>query len=304
MTILNQTNDGYPNVLAAILRAVSQAGGTIPRSQLLALLMPSTLVYRIDNNGEDFVTKTLRTWLGFGLLVEGDGGITVSTNYRSRLAALKSQTFGPVLRDVLLAEAHCLPLWGEEARERGRSADLGAALAWLLAVDGVRGAGFEGVEARKSTTLQPGRERSILSGSVMWTGLRAWGGVLGFGWDSPGGFLPDPSPAIRDLLPDLLPAGVEIDAATFTRELADAIPVLDGGSVRLQLEPSLLREYRLGAGNKRLSPTLSRALLRLRAEGLIHWERRSDAALKFLLPGGDSRPIEISHFRRGVRNDA
>ena len=305
MTILNLTNDGYPNVLAAILRAISQLGGTIPRNQLAELMTPSTLEYRGgDKKGEDFVTKTLRTWLGFGLFVEDDTGIRLAPAHRAQLATVNSQALGSVLRGILLSERHCLPLWQDGERARGRSGDLGAALAWLLSVDGVVGSGFGGVEQRKSTTLKAGSEGLLLSGQARWSGLRAWARNLGFGWETPGGFLPDPSPAIRDVLPDVLLGSSDVDAATFAGELAQAIPVLDGGSVRLELEPSLLQEYRLGKGSQRLSPSLSRALLRLRAEGLLQWERRSDAELRLLLPGGNSRPIEVSHFRRGDRHDA
>ena len=85
--------------------------------------------------------------------------------------------------------------------------------------------------------------------------------------------------------------------------LAQAIPVLDGGTYRQKLETELIKAQGPTAWqpppNGQLSTSLSRALLRLQEEKCLKGELRadSDARIRVTLTGRNDQIIaEYSHF--------
>ena len=105
---------------------------------------------------------------------------------------------------------------------------------------------------------------------------------------------------VRFHLQDLLPKRGEIAINDFIGGLSSAIPVLDGGSYRTEVESKLKPEKWPKPKEGELSTSLSRALLRLREAGDIRFESRSDASGQVKLIGRSGRIIEsVTHVRRG-----
>src|SRR5690606_34952850 len=113
-----------------------------------------------------------------------------------------------------------------------------------------------------------------------WSGYASWATFLGFGRSesgkATGGFISDPTVAIRHQVADMLPAKREMPMTDFLNELSRRIPVLDGGDYRRQVEEKLKPDKWRAPGPHEVSTSLSRALLRLDKAGEIQLEKRAD----------------------------
>jgi hypothetical protein len=123
--------------------------------------------------------------------------------------------------------------------------------------------------------------KSILQNSSRWPPFVRWAKYLGFATFVPNkdsGLCPNPAEAIRDelqLIRQALPP--EADLPSLVSEIAKAIPVLDGGSYRNEVD-GLMDVRPASAGNaETLSASLSLALLRLKDDGLVELRRVSDS---------------------------
>lgn len=127
-----------------------------------------------------------------------------------------------------------------------------------------------------------------------WNSFRRWSCSLGFSWVSPRGHLvPDPTRAIRDVLPEAIGGSSELSAQEFIDKLSAALPVLDGGRYRVHVEAN----WRRGESDQsRLSAPLSDALERLRGTRELHFDDRADASRVTRHDGST-----FSHVRTGRR---
>lgn len=144
----------------------------------------------------------------------------------------------------------------------------------------------------------------LLQNDTRWAGYMSWATFLGFGRSdtgkASGGFITDVTPVVRFHLQTVLPKRGEIAIGDFIGSLASAIPVLDGGSYRTEVESKLKPEKWKSPKEGELSTSLSRALLRLRESGDIRFESRSDAGGQMKLIGRDGRVVEsVTHVRQG-----
>lgn len=105
--------------------------------------------------------------------------------------------------------------------------------------------------------------------------------------------VPDPTAALRRLLPQAMGSDRETAILPLLGRLARLTPVLESGRIRRELEadakPSFQREP------QRLSQSTSFALFRLEQAGLVKLEARSDAQALILDLGADA-PRRISHL--------
>jgi hypothetical protein len=98
---------------------------------------------------------------------------------------------------------------------------------------------------------------------------------LGFAWVDPkGNLVPDPTPAVRDVLPLVFEESAELSAREFIDKIAAAVPVLDSGRYREFVEANWRRPT---VEPRRLSPSLTDALERLRNDGKLTFDDRADA---------------------------
>ncbi|MEJ8827220.1 protein DpdG [Variovorax humicola] len=274
MTVLNITADGLPSVLLVLHHAVLASARPLDKTTLLDTVAPEHFV-----QDPKMTRQTLRRWTELGLFVESDEMISVADRPTDRMRGrdLDAWTRRTACR-LALSESNNADLW---AIEGARSADLTRSLAWMLAQDAYRtqSGDLEALEAQQ--IVNP--DRQLLRNSTRKNGLRYWAEFLGFS-RGPGGDI-DPTVAVRDVVPDILPAGGGMPAVEFVGAVAAALPVLDGGrwqrAVLDEIDTSMLAPLQTG----QLSTALSRALMCLRARGDLLLQSRADAGASITLTG-------------------
>jgi hypothetical protein len=105
--------------------------------------------------------------------------------------------------------------------------------------------------------------------------------------------LPDPTVALRRLLPQAMGSDREAAILPLLGRLARLTPVFESGRVRRELEADAKPDFQREP--QRLSQSTSLALLRLEQAGSVRLEARSDAQALILNLGADA-PRRISHL--------
>lgn len=104
------------------------------------------------------------------------------------------------------------------------------------------------------------------------------------------GLVPDPTLFVRRHLPQLLPAGEEVDALSFRQRVGALCPVLDDGAVRDALLASIAPEW----PEQQLSDALAFAIARLEQSGEIRVWCPDDSRDFLLTPAG----LKIAYLAR------
>jgi hypothetical protein len=295
MSLLNLTNDGKRGVLVAIYRLLL-GEKSMERERLLALCAPDGL------SDKKHTRETLNTWVELGLFERSeDDRISIQPVMSSK--ERREELLPQFARQRVLAEENNRRFWEVE---KSRSADFTRAVGWLLAQDVYEAeyASWDTVEAAIKRQT-PQNESFFGKNDTRWNGLKAWAPFLGFAWTSKyprsGALIVDPTDAFRDALPEIFGKRVTLATDEFLAALADALPVLDNGRYRRQVEDKLGEHKGVDAWiappDGQLSTSLSRALLRLLSEGTLRGEKRADAPKRARLTGRNRAVIdEYSHF--------
>jgi hypothetical protein len=296
MSLLNRPSDGLHSVLVAIFKLLLMKG-TIARQELLDLIAPSTL-----DAEQDMAKKTLNRWVQLGLFQKSaNDEISLVGDKKSKptIDALPSLS-----RSLALKLENNTDFLDEEPKGSG---DFTRAITWLLAQNAWT------LDSRNWGVIQPQIQQqcpaglTILQNDTRWSGLKAWSCFLGFAWTAkaPNGefLVPDPTEAVRDALPQIFGKSKVIEARFLVDSLAQAIPVLDGGTYRQKLEAELKKTHGPDAWrpppNGQLSTNLTRALLRLQEEKCLTGKKvaDSDQQIRVFLSGRNNQIIaEYSHF--------
>jgi hypothetical protein len=296
MSLLNRPSDGLHSVLVAIFKLLLMKG-TIARQELLDLIAPSTLVA-----DQDMAKKTLNRWVQLGLFQKGaDDEISLAGEKKSKTTI---DSLPSLSRSLALKPENNSDFLDAEPQGTG---DFTRAITWLLAQNAWT------LDSRNWEVTQPQIQQqcpaglTILQNDTRWQGLKAWSCFLGFAWSAkaPNGefLVPDPTEAVRDALPQIFGKSKKLEARFMVNALAQAIPVLDGGTYRQKLEAELEKIPGPDAWrpppNGQLSTSLSRALLRLQEEKCLKGEKEADRAaqVRVSLSGRNDQIIaEYSHF--------
>jgi hypothetical protein len=163
--------------------------------------------------------------------------------------------------------------------------------------------GWDRIQRKIGAQLPEREDIDILRNGERWPGFKEWAEYLGFGWKShvSKGTTADPTEAVRDALPDVFGKQKSLSPNDFIARLAEQLPVLDGGTYRLEVEKILKStddsDSWRGPSEGQLSSSLSRALLRLSVERSLILELKADSTKRVALTGRDYRPIrEVSAF--------
>jgi hypothetical protein len=296
MSLLNRPSDGLHSVLAAIFKLLLMKG-TITRQELLDLIAPSTLVA-----DQDMAKKTLNRWVQLGLFQKSTNDeISIVWDKKSKPTI---DSLPSLSRSLALKPENNSDFLDEEPQGAG---DFTRAITWLLAQNAWK------LDSRSWGVIQPQIQQqcpaglTILQNDTRWSGLKAWSCFLGFAWSAkaPNGefLVPDPTEAVREVLPQIFGKSKKLEARFMVNALAQAIPVLDGGTYRRKLEAELEKTQGPDAWrpppNNQLSTSVSRALLRLQEEKCIKGEKSadSDAQIRVFFSGRNNQIIaEYSHF--------
>lgn len=296
MGILNRQSDGLLSVLIAIRRTLI-AYGSLSEDKLLALCAPPSIVDQTDM----MARKTLLRWTQLGMLVSAGDRLELAEGLKRIDADDLTQVRRQLLR-VVLSPANNPAFSRESATpfdDATGASDFTRAAAWLLSQDPYTfQTPWESVD-----DLQNRQEANprIFTNSTRWDGLKEWGHFLGVAWPSPSGtgVIPNPAVAILGVLDDVMGGLVESPQDDFLARLADALPVLDGGTYRRMVEDALPRLPR-PTGKDHVSASLSLALLQLEASNHIRLETRADAPYRMLIGRRGRELRRVSHILRAL----
>lgn len=299
MSILNHTTDGLYSQVAVIYRALAHFGPMKTDD----LVEWCTAGIETSRGGQPSVKHALARWQGLGLFVSGDGGLVriddrcaPTGDARDDLALTESLRLA-VLKIVFLPKSVGTLLSTEG------SADFARGLSWWMAQDAwLTDMSTKALLSLEGRQLLHGDIR-LVNNDVRMERLREWAMFLGFVWTSGRMVQLDPTAAISRVLDTTLPtSGQSLAAADFVAALADLLPVLDGGSYRLEVESKLRPEIWQPTPAGWVSSTLGRALRRLDHLGRLRLIARADAGSSMRVPGCGGtthRPwTEFTHVER------
>jgi len=296
MSLLNLASDGLPNILVSLAATLQRARKPLTRADLFARVAPDGVA---KDDGK-MARQTLNRWLELGLFEESNASIRLARPLESAVndeAALLAEV-REAARRCALSDLNNPDLW---AHREAKAADLTRSLAWLLAQDVYR-FNFGDIEALEAAQIADTESR-LMRNDTRQNGLKYWGHFLGF-VRQPGGGEIDPTCAIRESLSSCITRGEGMPAADLVRNLADELPVLDGGRWRLAVEDRLERQALPTLAEGQLSTAMSRALIQFNMEGLLIFENRADVGRSIVLTGRDGvRPdYRYSWVRLGAPN--
>jgi hypothetical protein len=286
VALLN-TAANRPSVLLILLRHLAQQRGKKDDvNRIVTTLSPRGL--STDGAHQTDVRDSLRSAIDLGLVERNGDEVRLAEN---AIGAMRGGQPAAValLREAVLAPSVNTEGWGSQAGAR----DLTNALAWYLtfsaedapvAMEGGARSAKE-LQTRDFGPRQPatkGRSDEDDDGGGWpigndnrWRAFRFWTCSLGFAWVDPNGNLvPDPTPAVRDAIPTVVGKSSGLTARDFIDRLGGAVPVLDTGDYRQFVEANWLRP---APEQRRLSPSLTDALERLRNDGALVFDDRADA---------------------------
>lgn len=295
MSILNRPSKGQPSVLVALAKTLWGSEVTsLSADQIISRVAPASLY----DPKQAQARGALNTWLKLGLFTQAkNGGIGFATDIEAS-EDFKPQTLDWLrfaAREVAFRKKNNSPFWAakhisdnDEENADGLASDLSRGAAWLLAqsldvrlVTNKQAAGL--------ATKQLGNFQLVLQNDTRWKPLVDWMFFLGLGIKTPDetersrpadepptALILDPAEAVSDLLPRIFSDSAELPQGTFLDLLADLLPVVDSGTYRQQVEERMTAEWSRPAKG-RLSPSLSRALLRLESVRRIKLVEKSDS---------------------------
>lgn len=261
--------DILPAMAEAIHRQLAAArGGRLAEDSLVANVVPTGLSK--GSGGEKYFNDTLRELAGIGAIEISEGQVALpgdGKRVRDRRA------MPSIVRSKVMAAELDVDLW--EKDELGSLVLLGArdlvrALAWFLSLDVLAGPYSYDKGASPLSRLQEDHtgERLILN-DTRWLPFVRWARYLGFLRDagrSGQAVLPDPTHAVRAVLPTCVTNNDWAPLSAVVPAIGEALPVLDRGIYR-----RAILEHGAGGPERAAdcSPSLTLAFERLRASGDI-----------------------------------
>ena len=297
MSIVN-TFEAVPSRLLSIYSAVAEVENGVLSDHLASWATPPSLSRRGGEDEDGGSTNLLKASLAearrLGLVEEKDGRLFVPDAARGRGG-----------RNATL-EAHFLSYLRETLFDPERAASAGQAgvliaLAWFLTKSPLQPVGFsDAPQNQLRNDLGQFAEKAELGNTSSFQNLLYWARFLGFATvigDAAGSrrAFPDPIRAISAVLDRVLPDSNWVDMDMFLTRLAAIYPVLEGGSVREEVEANRTVPT-ASAGS--LSVALSHALQRLADRGSISLDVFADAKARILDFGGNTK--RVSRVRRGT----
>ena len=286
-----------PSRLLSVYAAVAETEDGVLRENLESWATPPSLSTRgggdEDGGSTALFTNSLSEARRLGLVEEEGDRLIVPESARGkggRNADLQAH-FLSYLRETLFDP--------ERAASAGQAGVL-IALAWFLTKSPLQPVGFsDAPQNQLRTDLGQFAERAELGSTSSFQNLLYWARFLGFatvvGDAGSRRAFPDPSRAISAVLDRVLPDNSWVDIDVFLNRLAAIYPVLEGGSVREEVEASSTVPP---ANDGRLSVASSLALQRLADRGSISLDVVADAKARILDFGGSTK--RVSRVRRGT----
>lgn len=299
MTVLNRTNDGLFNVLIILVRALIRFG---PQTREQLILACGGQHFTEENNQ---LSQTLTRWTQLGLFGVADDKVVLSPAYSLQLGKTAKEAearLPKVIRSTVLSKENNERFWDGDG---AKCADLTRGMAWALAQDiYFLDGSTKDLLGLETQQLKDSGKQKIFQNERDLPALREWMLYLGF---ARGGmqWVVDPTDALREALPEIFSSSRELSGPAFVERAASVLPVLDGGSYRVQVEGALKESAWPRPRTGLLSSSLSRAILRLDREGTIKLANRSDTEGVVTLTGINMRSWrEVSHIALAPTTEA
>lgn len=298
MSIINNAHGGSQYaVLVAFYQVLKVSPkNTLPREKLMALCAPASLQTGDSQNARGKAPQELRAWLDLGLLTEEKVEETTQISFNANYFSTKCMPLRQAARRCLQAQENNSDLNSRDER----AVDLTLLAALLLALDVYQNAEIKSgnLEELVNTFIPDFRinsnEIAVVPGYLSWLGF-----AQQLTRDS---YTIDPTDSIREELPFLMRVGEQLSIGEVLQRLNRALPVLDGGSYRQQVEERISLHGWHSLSPNRLSTSLSRALLRLQLSGVINMKAESDASSAMQLTGRNGSVLRtVTHL---TLNDA
>jgi hypothetical protein len=290
MSILNRPSDGLVSVLVALRRTLVTYG-SLSEARLLALCAPESVV----GEKRDMAKKTLTRWRQLGLFVAENDEISLAPEVRGLELDDLERFRRAVLECVLRESNNPMLTTAKDAddQEGSLASDATRAAAWVLSQSTtLMPATWSRVEAVQA---EQGIKPRAFANDTRWHGFVEWASFLGLIVKAGRTLVPNPARALRGVLPDVFGGVRELSQEAFFARIAAALPVVDGGKYREQVEASVERPWRTTAMGE-VSPSLSVALQQLESSGELLLESRSDAPHRRFLGGAGNEVRRVSHL--------
>ena len=214
-----------------------------------------------------------------GVVEESDDVVHLSDSSQN---ALETESFTKFLREQVMEKRHNREPWGSQEGAR----DLTNGLAWFLSLPatglpetfGGRGTNVQTIQAQQFGERREGEENNWpIVNQERWVNFQRWACGLGFAWKTPTGItVPDPTAALRDVIPEVFAGERRLPADDFLKAIAKVVPVVDGGTYRKFVQVNLAEDQSPDS-SRQLSQALTDALRRLERASEITIEGRDDA---------------------------
>ena len=268
--------DILPGMAEAIHRQLADArGGRLSEESLAATVVPAGLSR--GTIGEKYFGDTLRELASIGAVQVADGQVSLPDGEPGlrEVGAMRD-----LVRSRAMVSEREVDLW--EKDEFGSLVLLGArdlvrALAWFLSLDVLAGPySYDKGSAPISSLQEQHTGERLIFNKDRWHPFVRWARYLGFirelslysgAGRSEQGLLPDPTDALRTVLPRCVPIGEWVAVSAAITAVAEALPVLDRGAYRRSIH-----DHGAPDSAADCSPSLTLAFERLSATGEIELE--------------------------------
>lgn len=296
MTLLNRPSNGHVPSMVVLWRT-ARVLGPLPRAKLEAWCRP-----RADQE-QSRIPMTFATWRSLGML-EGDDELVRLASPFEAIGQTDIEALRTAVLDLLLRPDNTPVLFDNATTdENSRASDFVRVACWALAQDPYPLASWKEGRALEEASKQ-GLE--LFKGAGRWPSFQEWAYFVGLGVETRHGLVMSPARAIREVLrtahwSNALPTTEDIALSSFIEDLAKALPVIDGGVYRAQID-NVLRANGHGTEVHQISSSLALALLQLdHEEEIVLTDRAADVATRLSLVGREGHIIRTaSHIRRGV----
>ena len=271
MAILNNTSDGFANILIILSKFIIRHGPQ-KKDHLLSIFTEGI------NDENQSVRKTLNRWVQLDLFKEKNEEISFSDEAHKFFDKIDEKKLMAIIRRITFLKKNNLKLLEAEGSMSG---DFSTGASWLLSQPLNKEIG---TYFKNMTSQIPDENKRPVSNSLRFNRLLEYMKILGFISGSRNtDLILDPSTAIKDELTYIFQNDQILSAQNFLDNLSNLIPVLDFGIYRKEIDNYLKSDVIKKTDDLELSPSLSFGLFRLEQERKISFERRGDAdkAFKF-----------------------
>jgi hypothetical protein len=232
------------------------------------------------NDRRPMIAGTIGESIRMGLLTEEDDTIGLQPELVKADAEATLRRLPLHLADLIFAA------------DNAENHDLALSIAWFLGLPVLTPpVNWDAVQT--TITSQGVNQMLELSNNARYSQFRDWVCFLGFAWRDPrGAIVPDPTPQLRGRLPSIFRDETTITLEEATKRIAEAIPVMEGGTFRDQVE-----KFVTTRPPGYLSESTATAWSRLADEGLVELIYEADAPHLVLPDGVEGRCVSRVRHR-------